>query len=399
MSVTRIWEAPRVTLPYTDAQWAAIEALGHKVDADLVAGDVRLTQGGEPTFVSIDDREGGEWNTDAVGPTKRILSADLMDRLRAHYGAGGLLHYGQGKWYPGEQLPRWSLNLFWRKDGEPIWTHPELIAERAPGVRRDRSRVAPSARGRRAPAGGRSGQRVRAYEDTYYYLWRERKLPSNVDPLDARLADPFERERLRQVFSQGLRKVVGHGLPIARSPGEERRWRSTSWFLRDEHCYLVPGDSALGYRLPLDSQPWAAPNDLPWIHPPDPNQDFPDLASHKQQEQQQMARLQAAPSRRRRPRAATRDAGVEMAARPARAVGRPVPREPAAVERADRTALRVLPPICAPTSRPRSSRGPRSAPSRATAASTSSCRRPSRSRTTSSSSPRSRTPRSRCGCR
>ncbi len=105
MSVTRIWEAPRVTLPYSDEQWAGIERLGHQVDDDLRRHDVRLTQGGEPTFVSVDDREGGEWNTEAMGPTKRALSADLMDRLREKYGAGGLQHYGQGKWYPGEQLP------------------------------------------------------------------------------------------------------------------------------------------------------------------------------------------------------------------------------------------------------------------------------------------------------
>src|SRR5678816_2458969 len=131
MSVTRIWEAPRVTLPYTDAQWAAIEALGHQVDADLVAGDVRLTQGGEPTFVSIDDREGGAWDTEALGPTKRLLSVSLMERLRRKYGEGGLLHFGQGKWYPGEQLPRWSLNLFWRRDREPIWSDPALYAVEA----------------------------------------------------------------------------------------------------------------------------------------------------------------------------------------------------------------------------------------------------------------------------
>ncbi|MDB5999753.1 MAG: dehydrogenase, partial [Rhizobacter sp.] len=129
MKVTRIWEAPRVTLPYSDRQWGDIEALGHQVDVDLKVGDVRLTQGGEPTFVSFDDRDGAEWNTEAMGPTKRLLSATLMDKLRAKYGQNGLLHYGQGKWYPGEQLPRWSLNLFWRKDREPVWTHPEVFAD------------------------------------------------------------------------------------------------------------------------------------------------------------------------------------------------------------------------------------------------------------------------------
>src|SRR4051812_27656714 len=240
MSVTRIWEAPRVTLPYTDAQWAAIEVLGHKVDADLVAGDVRLTQGGEPTFVSIDDREGGEWNTDAVGPTKRILSADLMDRLRVHYGAGGLLHYGQGKWYPGEQLPRWSLNLFWRRDREPLWTDPALYAsERVDGtVTATQAKAFLDGVAQRLALDAKNI--FPAYEDTWYYLWRERRLPSNVDPFDARLADPMERERLRKLFTQGLDAVVGHVLPVMRNPRPDAapRWQSGSWFLRGERCYL-----------------------------------------------------------------------------------------------------------------------------------------------------------------
>ncbi|MBK6864592.1 MAG: transglutaminase family protein [Ideonella sp.] len=286
MKVTRIWEAPRVTLPYSDAQWAAIDALGHQVDADLHRHDVRLTQGGEPTFVSVDDRDGAEWNTEALGPTKRLLAADLMDKLRAKYGDGGLLHYGQGKWYPGEQLPRWSLNLFWRKDREPVWTHPELFADE----HRDDAVTAAQAqqflRGLAQRLGLDDQFVFAAYEDVWYHLWRERKLPVNVDPFDARLADELERERLRKVFEQGLDAVVGHVLPVARheAPRPDTstpRWQSGRWFLRGERCYLIPGDSALGYRLPLDSQPWAAPQDLPWVHPPDPTQHFAPLPSHE----------------------------------------------------------------------------------------------------------------------
>ncbi|XVJ69439.1 MAG: transglutaminase family protein [Rhizobacter sp.] len=280
MKVTRVWEAPRVTLPYTDAQWATIEKLGHQVDDDLRKNDVRLTQGGEPTFVSVDDREGGEWNTEAMGPTKRHLSAQLMDKLRAKYGDGGLLHYGQGKWYPGEQLPRWSLNLFWRKDRQPVWAHPELFADESKdyGVTPEQAQTFLQGVASRL---GLDGKYVfPAFEDVWYYLWRERKLPTNVDPFDAKLADPLERERLRKVFSQGLDKVVGHVLPLAKNE-TGTGWRTGPWFLRAERCYLVPGDSAMGYRLPLDSQPWAADNDLPWIHPVDQTQKFAPLPSHR----------------------------------------------------------------------------------------------------------------------
>ncbi|MBP6775842.1 MAG: transglutaminase family protein [Piscinibacter sp.] len=278
MKVTRIWEAPRVTLPYSDAQWAAIERLGHAVDADLHRHDVRLTQGGEPTFVSVDDRDGAEWNTEALGPTKRVLAAELMDRLREKYGAGGLLHYGQGKWYPGEQLPRWSLNLFWRKDREPIWRDPALFADERRGYGATAADARDFLRGVAQRLGLDAEFVFPAYEDVWYHLWRERKLPVNVDPFDARLSDELERTRLRKVFEQGLDAIVGHVLPVARRPeAGGPRWQSGSWFLRDERCYLIPGDSALGYRLPLDSQPWASSSDLPWVHPPDPTQSFPPL--------------------------------------------------------------------------------------------------------------------------
>ncbi len=290
MSVTRVWEAPRVTLPYTEEQWSAIDALGHQVDSDLRRNDVRLTQGGEPTFVSVDDREGAEWNTEAMGPTKRLLSADLMDKLRAKYGEGGLLHYGQGKWYPGEQLPRWSLNLFWRKDKEPVWTHPELFASE----HQDYGVTEAHAHRFLAGVAKRLGLDPKyvfpAFEDTWYYLWRERKLPTNVDPFDARLADPLERDRIRKIFTQGLDKVVGHVFPVARNPagaprsdGSEgqRRWQTGPWFLRAERCYLIPGDSAMGYRLPLDSQPWAKDTDLPWVYPPDQTQLFAPLPPYR----------------------------------------------------------------------------------------------------------------------
>ena len=288
MKVERVWEAPRVTKPYTEAQWSEIDALGARIDIDLKKSDVRLTQGGEPTFVSVDDRDGVEWNTAALGPTKRHLGASLLTKLKSRYAPRGLLHYGQGKWYPGEQLPRWSLNLYWRKDGEPVWKDASLFADEALdyGVTEAQAKIFLEKIAQRLAL---DPQHVfPAYEDVWYYLWRERKLPVNVDPFDARLEDEMERKRLRKVFTQGLDKVAGFVFPIARTEARNEscsergpaRWQTGPWFLRAERCYLIPGDSPVGYRVPLDSQPWASKGDYPYQHQPDPTQAFPALPSY-----------------------------------------------------------------------------------------------------------------------
>nr|WP_313402451.1 transglutaminase family protein [Pseudomonas sp.] len=285
MSVERVWEAPRVTKPYSEAQWQAIQTLGRQIDEDLQKHDVRLTMGGEPTFVALDYPDDDEWNTAALGPNKRRLAADLFYRLRDHYAPSALVHFGQGKWYPGEQLPRWSLNCFWRRDGEPLWHEPKLLADEKRGYGATAATAERFLAALAERLGVDGGNVFPAYEDWFYYLWRERKLPDNVTPDDARLSDPLERERLRKVFGQGLDKVVGHVLPLARQVVGEG-WQSGRWFLRDEHCRLLPGDSALGYRLPLDSLPWVSQADYPYINPVDPSQSLPPLPSPAQVQRQ-----------------------------------------------------------------------------------------------------------------
>ncbi|WP_404423012.1 DUF2126 domain-containing protein [Nibricoccus sp. IMCC34717] len=262
MSVRRIHESPRVTLPYTDEQWAAIDALGRKIDDKLKAGDVRLTMGGEPTFVSIDDMDGAEWNTEALGPKKRALAEQLVKRLASHYGPGGFIHYGQGKWYPGESLPRWAFGAYWRRDGQPIWTRPAFLADIAKPASRNirEAHVFATDLGRRLGTG--DAHLMAGYEDVLHYLWKERRLPSNVDPLSSRLRDPEERARLARVFETGLDQVVGYALPLARGWVEgQPGWVTGPWFLRPETLFLIPGDSPMGFRLPLDSLPWVSPAD------------------------------------------------------------------------------------------------------------------------------------------
>jgi uncharacterized protein (DUF2126 family) len=294
MQITRIWESPRVTKPYTEDQWQHVLALGAAVDAELVAGDVRLTMGGEPTFVSVDDRDGAEWNTDALGPTKRLFAQDLVQRLRKQYGDGGFLHFGQGKWYPGEQLPRWALSVFWREDGQPCWNDPSLFAdERDPHAYT--SEDAKSFIHLLTRKLGLTTEYIQTgYEDTWYYLWRERRLPVNVDPFDSRLDDELERVRLRRVFAQGLDTEIGYVLPITRAEGVSlagQRWVTGPWFFRDERMYLFPGDSPMGLRLPLDSLPWVSKGEYPYHIEHDPFADRSALPAASQLRSQYAAHV------------------------------------------------------------------------------------------------------------
>lgn len=273
MSVKRIREAPRITKPFSDDSWARLDRLGEQVDADLTSHDVRLTMGGEPTFVSIDDRESPEWNIAAVGPTKRGLADNLIRRLRTRFAPGGLLHYGQGKWYPGESLPRWAFGLYWRKDGVPIWKDPDLIAT-IEGPRK--AGIAEAERFAEAAArklGLDSDFIIPAFEDPSHWLHKEAGLPPNVDPSDPKLADPEERSRMARVFDQGLNTPKGFVLPIQRWNAEvtpSSRWHSERWKLRRGNLFLTPGDSPMGLRLPLASLPHIPADEYPYVVEQDP---------------------------------------------------------------------------------------------------------------------------------
>ncbi|MBV9634856.1 MAG: transglutaminase family protein, partial [Methylobacteriaceae bacterium] len=277
MHLTRVAERPRVTLPFSDDAWAALDALGEKVDRDLAGGDVRLTMGGEPTFVSVDDYQSAEWNTAAVGPTKRTRADELVRRLRARFAPGGLLHYGQGKWYPGESLPRWTFGLYWRADGKPIWRNGDLIAAEAARSAAGAKEAEALAAGIAARLGIARDHVLAAYEDPAQWILQEAELPVNVTASDAKLADPEARARIARVFEQGLAEPRGYVFPLKHSELGRKGWVSQKWPLRRGRLFLVAGDSPLGFRLPLASLPHLSEEDYPHIVPLDPFEPRGDL--------------------------------------------------------------------------------------------------------------------------
>ncbi|AGF76699.1 hypothetical protein UWK_00112 [Desulfocapsa sulfexigens DSM 10523] len=265
MSVTRIHEAPRSTRPYPEEVWREIVELGEQVDQKLTDGDVRLTMGGEPTFVSIDDMDGAQWNTDALGEEKLELSGILIKELRKKWAPGGFLHHGQGKWYPGEPLPRWAMGCYWRKDGKPVWKDDQWLADASKDYGFDAGDaklfIETLADNLRV-----SQRYIReSYEDIFYYLYKEQRLPVNVDPADPKLDSALERAHMVRAFQRGLGSVVGYVLPL-----QHGSWKSGPWPFRDGRMFLVPGDSPAGLRLPLASLPWVAKEDIQEGHPLDP---------------------------------------------------------------------------------------------------------------------------------
>ena len=259
-TVERILEDPRVTKPYNEEQWQQILALGKAIDKEFDQNDVRLTMGGEPTFVSIDDMESDQWNTDALGDDKLSLSKNLLLRIRDRFAPNGLLHYGQGKWYPGEEVPRWALGVFWRKDGEPLWSKPDSLAriDKDYGHSlKDADRLSSYLCKLLAIPKEHCQP---AYEDALYYLQKEQSLPKNIDLLAKNLDSDADRKRLAALIERGMNVPSGLVIPIAR--GESgKQWQSSLWPMKRDRIVLIPGDSPIGLRLPLNDLPALAEED------------------------------------------------------------------------------------------------------------------------------------------
>ncbi|HEU5056863.1 MAG TPA: transglutaminase family protein, partial [Kofleriaceae bacterium] len=260
MRLGRIGHEPRPTAPYADEVWDALLAAGDRVDAALAGEHLALTSGGEPTFNSREHADLPEWNAEALGDTKWSQGLRLASELRARLLPGAALLRRQGKWYPGESLPRWLLEVVGRADGEPLWR-----ADAFPDARADATRLARALAARLEVA----ESLIPAFEDPWRHLQDEAQLPVDVDPLAADLGDPEERRRLARLLDRGLGREAGWVLPLARAPGGS--WRSDRWRLRRDRLYLLPGDSPIGLRLPLGSLPPPfEPEEPPVPYPRDP---------------------------------------------------------------------------------------------------------------------------------
>jgi uncharacterized protein (DUF2126 family)/transglutaminase-like putative cysteine protease len=276
MTVTRIHEDPRVTKPFNADDWQQVLALGDQVDKELIEHDVRLTMGGEPTFVSIDDMDGPEWNTTAHSAKKLELATTLFTRTRERFAPGGLLHFGQGKWYPGEPLPRWALSCYWRIDGKPIWKDDSLLALSASELPKNAASVFAKALATQLQL--HTGYVIPAFESLWRTIRDESQLPVNLDPTDPALKDRAARaamtEQLLKQIQGRIGEPVGYVLPlkpvVRKKPSGSVEWASSLWPLATKHLYLLEGDSPIGFRLPLASLPWIAPDDVDVILPPDP---------------------------------------------------------------------------------------------------------------------------------
>ncbi|MDP5093499.1 MAG: transglutaminase family protein, partial [Polaribacter sp.] len=264
-SVKRILESPRVTKPYTDEQWKAIEKLGFKVEKELQKNDVRLTMGGEPTFVSVDDMEADEWNTAADGPHKRKLATDLSKRFLKKFADGGFLHHAQGKWYPGEPLPRWSIELCWRKDGRKICFNTDLFAAINPIKNLPENADELFLKTLTTYLAVTPQHITPTYEDAFLFLWEQGQMPIDYNPADDKDGSLAE-QKVAEILKNGTSKPVGYVLPLNKT---EDTWFTSEWTFRRKHIYLTPGNSPIGLRLPLNSLEAKPEHELFPIYEPD----------------------------------------------------------------------------------------------------------------------------------
>jgi uncharacterized protein (DUF2126 family)/transglutaminase-like putative cysteine protease len=268
-TVTRIHEDPRVTLPYTDEAWATIQDVARGVDRRLTDGDVRLTVGGEPTFVSVDNQVDDEWITAADGPHKRERASELAARLKAQWAPQGLVHRGQGRWYPGEPLPRWQIGLYWRTDGQPLWPDETLLAD--PWVTAPDGPPAPDSAAQDLLAAIADGlslplSQVRpAYEDPLSRMAAKARLPKG-DPVapDADLDSETGKDtvagrtELLARLDESTEAPGAFVMPLHRRD-DDGGWASADWRLRRGRIVLVDGNSPAGLRLPLNAISWKPP--------------------------------------------------------------------------------------------------------------------------------------------
>jgi uncharacterized protein (DUF2126 family) len=252
MKIGRLGHEPRPTAPFPDATWDELLEAGDIVDATLRDLGVELTIGGEPTYTSRLYPAAPEWNTDALGSTKWTQGLLLAEALKKRFAPGGILMHRFGKQYPGESLPRWALDVIARRDGTPLIS--DSSDHRIPADVSSANRFIDAVAAR---LGQPSELAIAAYEDPWHYLREEARLPVGVDPLRADLEDADERRSLARVLDRGLRTVVGYVLPLA--PATDGGWLSDRWIFRREQLFLVPGDSPIGLRLPLDSINGAPP--------------------------------------------------------------------------------------------------------------------------------------------
>ena len=252
MVVNRIIELPRVTKPYSEAQWDAIDALGEKVDKALDAGDVRLTMGGEPTFVSIDDREDNTWHYGALGGEKKALAKDMLYRLKSRFATGAMHMFTQGKWYPGEILPRWAMPCTWRADEVAIWNDQDLLADPDEDLKHTLKDAEKFLKTLGKTLGIPESYVLDAREDTPYYLWKDRRMPLSDEMMEGDVYEKTERARLQKLMDADLNKAAGFVLPLHYSH-TRNQWISNAWEFKGPHLVLLTGDSPIGTRLPLSS--------------------------------------------------------------------------------------------------------------------------------------------------